>query len=89
MEISRKDVLINYFYLFPESRNLRLNSNRCEIKTKQTKMPKTFKLFSQNQSGCPLNETGAAVEMSNFKPFCADCIPTVVMMRIKSAELQE
>ena len=37
MEISRKDVLINYFYLFPESRNLRLNSNRCEIKNKTNK----------------------------------------------------
>ena len=46
-----------------------------KLKTKQTKKPKTLKLFSQNQSGCPLSETGAAVELSNFKPFCADCIP--------------
>lgn len=49
-----------------------------KLKTKQTKKPKTLKLFSQTQSGCPLNETGAAVEMANFKPFCAACIPKVV-----------
>lgn len=78
MEISRKDILINYFYLFPESRNLRLNSNSCEIKNKTNKKAQNIEVVSQTQSGCPLNETGAAVEMADFKPFCAACIPKVV-----------
>lgn len=61
----KKNILTNY--LFPESRNLRLNSSSGEIKNRNKH--KTLELFSQSQSPCLLCDTGAALMVSHFKPF--------------------